>query len=105
MWFYMYFIRPQPNIYVELSSIFHNLLSMFSHSSFKRRIGGFIPVLLTRVWTDDFFHDRNLAQELLRKHIREGKKLILSSMDPDKTGKRQRSYEEVLKRLFLTLRI
>ena len=31
-------------------------------------------------------HDSDLAQELLRKHIREGKKLILSSMDMDKAG-------------------
>jgi len=31
-------------------------------------------------------HDSDLVQELLREHIREGEKLILSSMDPDKVA-------------------
>jgi len=31
-------------------------------------------------------HDSDLAQELLREHIREGRRLILSSIDPDRVG-------------------
>jgi len=36
-------------------------------------------------------HDSDLAQKLLREHIREGERLILSSMDPNKTRKPERS--------------